>query len=92
MKLPKHVTLTIEHNPHASDYATAAQWLENNYARDFADVLDADEIKRTNEVWVVRWYPNTPVGFQCVAASTLIGALEFACRDEQTVDYAAEAR
>lgn len=26
MKLPEHISLTIEHNPHAAKYETAAQW------------------------------------------------------------------
>lgn len=78
MKLPKHINLTIEHQPHAVYYETAAKWLE-----DHAEVSEADaaEILRTGEVWVIQWYPRTPVGFRAVAAATLERALQLASEE-----------
>ena len=32
----------------------------------------------TGEIWELQWYPDTPVGFQKVAASTLEAVLEAA--------------
>lgn len=78
MKLPKHVNLTIEHQPHATNYETVDEWL----ARDegYADICSEDRAKiiETGEIWVIHWYPETPVGFCAVAAATLERALELA--------------
>lgn len=79
MKLPKHINLTIEHNPHAANYQTAAEWLKRDGR---GDPVDYDEMVRLNEVWLIQWYPNTPVGFNAVVASTLEKALAAAMEGE----------
>lgn len=33
---------------------------------------------RENSVWTIQWYPDTPVGFACVGASTFEAAARFA--------------
>jgi hypothetical protein len=82
VKVPKHFALRIEHQPHALDYRSVEAWLEEATAQDLADVTpeDAAEMVRTGEVWLVRWYPQTPVGWCAVAAPTLERALELANR------------
>lgn len=76
MKLPKHINLSIEHQPHAGGYETIEEWARGG----LADVTEGDmaEMLRTGDVWLVQWYPNTPVGFLAVAAATLERALELA--------------
>jgi hypothetical protein len=76
VKLPKHVTLNISHQPHLAVYETVEEWLST----DFADVTPEDraEMLTTGEVWVVQWYPDTPVGFCAVAAASLERALALA--------------
>lgn len=76
MKLPKHISLTIAHNPHAVYYESVEDYL----ARDHVDVSPEDraEMVRTGEVWEIHWYPDTPIGFCCIAAATLERALEIA--------------
>lgn len=46
------------------------------------DILPEDKaaILTTGEMWEIRWYPDTPVGYCTVAAATLERALELACR------------
>lgn len=78
MNLPKHINLFIEHQPQATNYETVEQWME--HGDEYADYPPADraEMIRTGEVWVIHWYPDTPVGFHAVAAATLERALELA--------------
>jgi hypothetical protein len=74
LMLPKHACeLSITHNPHLNNYMSVAQAIE---AEDhgFCDWVSPEERQlaiETNEAWVVQWYPNTPVGFCIIAASTL---------------------
>lgn len=69
----KFSSLSIEFNDHASGYQDAAKAAENlNY--DYVDwISDEDKAKALSEnsVWVLHWYPNSPVGFNAVAASSL---------------------
>ncbi len=36
-----------------------------------------------DEIWTLQWYPNTPVGFNSIAAPTLEELLAFASRIEK---------
>lgn len=63
------------------NYQTVAEWLaEVVDGNRYGDVLpqDREEMMRTGDVWVVHWYPDTPVGFHAVAAATLDRAIELA--------------
>lgn len=87
MKLPNHINLHIEHQPHAANYETVEEWLlynESEPATRFADYPAEDRaaMLAAGEIWTVQWYPNTPVGFCCVAAATLERALELANEDD----------
>src|SRR4051812_9176055 len=77
--LPSHkCSLTLEHNPHKVLYRTVAQWLEEVDVEPGLTWPSPQERQRaldTNEVWVLTWYPNTPIAFQWVAATTLDGVL-----------------
>ena len=81
MNLPKHINITIEHNPHATIYESAEEYIKEKLAsesweeHDFISEADKHECIRTNEIWTIQWYPNTPVGFNYVVASTLEKAL-----------------
>lgn len=78
MKLPKHINLIIEHNPHTAYYQTVRQWLEDlDNCRRFRSE-DAYEMLRADEIWTIQWYPDTPIGSYTVAAATLERALELA--------------
>lgn len=85
IKLPKHLCgLSLEHNEHKNYYDTAQQWLKeqaqngespNHYFKDTEAYIKAIT---TDEVWVLQWYPNTPIGFIRVMAPTLEELLELA--------------
>ena len=66
---PKHNgSLHLTHNDHKSVYES----IQDHYdAKDF--VSPEEYIKAIDEdsVWVLQWYPETPVGFHIVAASSL---------------------
>lgn len=72
MKLPRHACgLYLEHNSHKDVYETVAQAVareENNH-----HWVSPEERQRaidTNEMWSLQWYPDTPIGFHRLQAST----------------------
>jgi len=82
MKLPKHKgSLTITHNEHKGWYQTLADHLAGDLSS--IDISEEERLKaiELDSLWVIQWYPDTPVGFCCVGASTLEKALELATED-----------
>ena len=80
IKFPEHKCgLFLTHNEHRDYY----QKLEE-YMAEHDDLLkdltpeDRAECLRTDELWQLQWYPNTPVGFNYVAGPTLERVLELA--------------
>lgn len=81
-------SLTIGFNDdHACNYATAQrwhdEWMEYGGGNDNDRIDWPSEEERLkaiseNSVWTIQWYPNSPVGFNCVAASTFEAAARFA--------------
>jgi hypothetical protein len=67
--LPKHSCgLHLSHNEHLDVYES----VENFY--DHEDFISPEEWQKAvnqNSVWVLHWYPETPIGFYRVAAATL---------------------
>jgi hypothetical protein len=78
---PPHLGgLFVSHNPHKANYETLEEWSRD----DVAEWVSDDERERaiaTDSVWAIQWYPRTPIGFCCVAASTLSAALAYALAD-----------
>ena len=81
-------SLTVGFNDdHACNYTTAQgfhdEWGHYGGGADEDRVRWASEAERAkalaeNSVWTIQWYPDTPVGFICVGASTLAAAVEAA--------------
>ena len=78
-------SLTIGFNDHhASNYVDAAGWRDEygKYGKDdmveWASDEEREKAIRENSVWTIQWYPETPVGFYCVGASTFEAAAKFA--------------
>ncbi len=76
----EHTSLHIGFNDdHAANYVNAQQWHDEYgfYTGDDEDRIDwVSEDERlkaiaTNSVWTLQYYPNTPVGFNCIGASSL---------------------
>lgn len=68
---------------HACNYAKAADWdfyaPESEDSRiEWASEVEREKAIRTNSVWTIQWYPDTPVGFCCVGASTFDAAARYA--------------
>lgn len=70
----EHSSLSLSFNElHAPNYQTAEEFLRDN-PEDDADWSSAEEREKaiqTNSVWRLQWYPDTPVGFHAVQASSL---------------------
>jgi hypothetical protein len=78
--LPKHDGgLILQHNDHRTIYQSAEEWIEDNSKRDISIIWVSEKEKQlaieNDSIWLLQWYPDTPVGFYCVCASTL-GALQ----------------
>jgi len=87
--LPPHaVSCLIHHNPHRELYQSVEQYTED------ADAwVSEDERQRsidTDELWELRWYPDTPVSFHRRHASTLQSVMErsYARAEVTRHDYA----
>lgn len=87
MNLPKHICMTLCHNPHHGDYTPLETWLENYLLSAEAGGVPRDEaiapedlaaVRAAGEVWELSWCPDTPVGSCSVVAATLARCLEFA--------------
>jgi hypothetical protein len=80
VKLPPHINLRIEHQPHALDYQSVVHWLDRVDVNASHEILPDDraQMLATGEVWTIDWCPDTPVGSCSVAAATLERALALA--------------
>jgi hypothetical protein len=87
--LPKHeCSLSIEHNPNRDEYQTVEEWVTERHKREGDRtgicyfIWESPEHRQraidTNELWVMRWYPDTPIGFNEIAAPTLQDLIAFA--------------
>ena len=78
MKFPKHINLTLEHNPHAIYYETVEYHCisEGYICEDWVSLEEREKAHKTNELWTIQWYPDTPIGFFFLAASTLEALLD----------------
>ena len=67
--LPEHKCgLHLSHNEHRDVYETVEQFYD---ADDFISTEEWHKAVAEDSVWVLHWYPNTPIGFTRIAASTL---------------------
>lgn len=84
--LPAHKAgLILSHNDHLTLYETVSEWIGQMGENGPDWVSDEEKArgKETNEMWELHWYPNTPVGFNHVAASSLVALLAYVAQMEQ---------
>lgn len=91
MNFPAHKAgLIMEHNPHLNVYESASEWIRNQEERGCSAEWKCEEAKgraiATNEIWTLQWYPETPIGFNIVAAPTFEELLDFASAMGSTLD------
>ena len=88
---PKHKCgLYLTHNRHKDFYEEIGKYVNGGH-RGTADSFKDDETRersiKTDEIWELQWYPNTPVGFYAVAAPTLEECLKYALEMERGERY-----
>ena len=67
--LPEHKCgLHLSHNEHRDVYETVEAFYDPD---DFISPEEWHKAVAEDSVWVLHWYPVTPVGFNRIAASTL---------------------
>lgn len=75
LKLPKHISMSIEINPHFLEYETAKEWFEkiDKYESSYNCIDEEDKQKciSNNQLVSVVWYPCTPIGHIEVIGSSL---------------------
>lgn len=67
---PRPLSWTIEFQPHKLEYMSAADWFERNRYATVSE-LDKQMCIDIDQIYVVQWYPETPVGFYAFAAPTM---------------------
>jgi hypothetical protein len=86
MQFPKHkASLILHHNDHLSYYKTVQQAVDDKdhgYSDDWVSEEQKQKAIKTNECWLLQWYPETPIGFCLLAACDLSVLLEAACKEE----------
>ena len=74
--LPDHACgLSLTHNQHKNGYSSIENWIESDEAGYDLTEEEKQECIRTNEIWTLQWYPDTPIGSCDVSAPTLEGLL-----------------
>ena len=71
----KVLSLSIDFNDHKNCYSTITG-VFNSWDVDDEDIIDKEEMIKNNEMWNVRIYPDTPIGFYTKYAPTLEKALD----------------
>jgi hypothetical protein len=75
--LPEHKCgLHIFHNPHKDYYETVEEYFID-YSSKFISPEERELSIQTDELWEIRWYPDTPVGFCYVHAASLMALKEY---------------
>ena len=77
--LPEHKCgLHLSHNEHRDVYETVEEFYEADF---FVSPEEWHKAVAEDSVWVLQWYPDTPIGFNRIAASTL-EAIEIKLREK----------
>lgn len=81
----KYSCLFIEFNAHKLNYVPADEAVLDGTYRNADWVSDAEKEKamETDSVWTLQWYPDTPVGFYQLAASSLDAVIRAALKEKE---------
>jgi hypothetical protein len=78
----KFSSINITYNDHSVNYMDAATAISDG-SYGYVEWVSEDEkvlASEKNSVWVLQWYPNTPIGFCAVAASSFAVCLAHALK------------
>lgn len=79
MNLPLHKCgLYLTHNEHRDLYQTALDYIKKRSLDQWENQEAKDIAIKTNEIWQLQWYPDTPIGSIVVQAPTLEALLAWA--------------
>jgi hypothetical protein len=80
--LPSHKAgLTLTHNDHLGYYMSVEDW-ESTTSSEWVSTEERERAHETGEMWTLRWYPDTPVGFHEVSASSLAALIAYVLQEE----------
>lgn len=87
LRFPAHKCgLYLTHNEHKDIYQPLAKWLVD---REFDDIdlgpEDREECIRTDSLWHLQWFPDTPVGHYSIYGPTLESVLQAAADAEAEI-------
>ena len=70
--------MTISFNEHSDSRLTAEKAVEyGDYDRvQWVSVIEQIRAIEANSVWLLQWYPDTPIGSHTIGASTLAACLD----------------
>lgn len=85
INFPKHISLTLHHNPHTGYYETAEEYLSRPFEQEIKCEEHYDRMIDTNEIWELFWHPDTPIGSFSYVAPTLEELLVFS-NEEDSID------
>lgn len=72
--IPKHdCGMFLSHNENRSSYMSVAKWIDTLGIEDdeWVSIEEKAKAVATESVWCLQWYPDTPVGFYRVFASSV---------------------
>ena len=77
---PEHkFGLFLTHNEHKDYYQSLENFIqERDLVEDFIHHEQHDKALKEDSLWVLQWYPRTPVGFQRICACDLEELLKYA--------------
>ena len=74
MHFPKHKAgLTLSHNDHLASYQSVREYTDSDTGLnpDWVSSYEREKAGAEGSLWIMQWYPETPIGFEMVAASSL---------------------
>jgi hypothetical protein len=79
--LPEHKCgLHLSHNAHRDVYEPVEEHYDHS---DFVSEAEWEKAVREDSVWCLQWYPETPIGFHIICASSL-EAIKTALKEKNT--------
>lgn len=83
IKWPRHLAgMTIAHNEHKTSYMPVEQWADVN-SLSWVNMEERAKAIAEDSIWTIHWYPDTPIGFYSVSASTFEAVLSFAISETE---------
>lgn len=78
----EHSSLSISFNEeNGPNYQTVGEWVAEEHSGikddDWVAPGEKEKAIATNSIWTAHWYPDTPIGFYRVHASTLDALLDY---------------